>query len=109
MAISLRYLGRPHNPVKDSNWRRRPEHIFQLAEDYFVDGAIIQKQIYCHLHGTDNYAVWRLLRERNIPFHYFERDMFVPKEETALRIEAFMNMLRGGITRLAGWHQKVEI
>jgi benzoyl-CoA reductase subunit C len=108
-AISLRYLGRPHNPVKDSNWRRRPEHIFQLAEDYFIDGAIVQKQIYCHLHGTDNYAVWRLLRERNIPFHYFERDMFVPKEETVLRIEAFMNMLRGGITRLAGWHKKVEI
>ncbi|MDR0309957.1 MAG: 2-hydroxyacyl-CoA dehydratase [Acidobacteriota bacterium] len=109
MAISLRYLDRPHNPVKDSNWRRRPEHIFRLAEDYHVDGAIIQKQIYCHLHGTDNYAVWRLFRERNMPFHYLERDMFVPKEETALRIEAFMNMLREGATRLAGWHKKALI
>jgi benzoyl-CoA reductase subunit C len=106
MDISLRYLDRPFNPVKESNWRRRPEHIFQLAEDYHIDGAIIQKQIYCHLHGTDNYAVWRLLRERNIPFHYFERDMFVPKEETTLRIEAFMNMIREGATRLAGWHKK---
>lgn len=109
MAISLRYLGRPHNPVKDNNWRRRPEHISQLAEDYHIDGAIIQKQIYCHLHGTDNYAVWRLLRERNIPFHYLERDMFLPKEETTLRVEAFMNMLREGATRLAGWHEKARI
>lgn len=109
MAIALRYLGRPHNPVKDNNWRRRPEHIAQLAEDYYIDGAIVQKQIYCHLHGTDNYAVWKILRERNIPFHYFERDMFVPKEETALRLEAFFNMLRAGVTRLAGWHAKVEI
>jgi benzoyl-CoA reductase subunit C len=109
MAISLRYLGRPHNPVKDNNWRRRPEHIFQLAEDYHVDGAMIAKQIYCHLHGTDNYAVWRILRERNIPFHYFERDMLLSDEETLLHLEAFLNMLRQGITRLVGWHKKLEI
>ena len=109
MAIGLRYLGRPRQPVKESNWRRRPEHIVQLAEDYHIDGAIIAKQIYCHPHGTDNYAVWKILRERNVPYHYFERDMFVPKEETQLHIEAFMNLLRAGITRLAGWHEKVEI
>ena len=109
MAISLRYLTRNNHPVKDSNWRRRPQHIFELAEDYYVDGAIIAKQIYCHPHGTDNYEVWKTLRERNIPFHYFERDMFVPKEETQLHIEAFMNVLRAGITRLVGWHNKVEI
>ena len=109
MAISLRYLDRPRQPIKDSNWRRRPEHIARLAEDYNVDGAIIGKQIYCHPHGTDNYAVWKILRERNVQFHYFERDMTVPKEETTLRLEAFMNMLREGITRLAGWHNKVEI
>lgn len=105
MALSLRYLGRPHNPIKDSNWRRRPQHIFELSEDYHVDGVIIAKQIYCHLHGTDNYVIWKLLRERNIPFHFFERDMSLPEEETELRLEAFMNMLRPGLTRLAGWHK----
>ncbi|MCL1834935.1 MAG: 2-hydroxyacyl-CoA dehydratase [Oscillospiraceae bacterium] len=109
MAISLRYLGRNNHPVKDSNWRRRPQRIFELAEDYFVDGAIIAKQIYCHPHGTDNYEVWKILRERNIQYHYFERDMTVPKEETQLHLEAFMNMLRAGITRLVGWHNKIEI
>jgi len=109
MALSLRYLDRPHNPVKDNNWRRRPQHIFEFAEDYHVDGAIIAKQIYCHLHGTDNYMVWRLLRERYIPFHYFERDMTLPKEETQLRLEAFLNMIRPGVTRLVGWHKVVNI
>lgn len=108
-ALALRYLGRPHNPVKDNNWRRRPQHIFELAEDYHVDGAIIQKQIYCHLHGTDNYTVWKLLRERNIPFHYFERDTTLPEEETTLRLEAFLNTLRPGLTRLAGWHRTVRL
>ena len=109
MAIALRYLGRPRQPVKESNWRRRPDHIAQLAEDYFIDGAIIGKQIYCLPHGTDNYAVWKILRERYIPYHYFERDVFLPKEETELRLEAFFNQIRTGITRLTGWNVKLEI
>ncbi|MCD7922844.1 MAG: 2-hydroxyacyl-CoA dehydratase [Clostridiales bacterium] len=105
MALSLRYLGRPHNPIKDNNWRRRIQHIFELTEDYNVDGVIIEKQIYCHLHGSDNYAVWKMLRERNIPFLYFERDMKLQEEDTSMRIEAFINMLRPGVTHLAGWNR----
>ena len=109
MALALRYLGRPHNALKDNNWRRRPQHIFELCEDYFVDGVIIAKQIYCHLHGTDNYAVWKMLRERNIPYLYFERDTSVPLEETSLRISAFLNMLRPGLTHLMGWHKAMTL
>jgi len=109
MALALRYLGRPHNPIKDNNWRRRPQHIFELSEDYSVDGAIVAKQIYCHLHGTDNYAVWKLLRERDIPFHYFERDTTMPEDETELRLEAFLNMLKPGLNHLAGWHKALDL
>ena len=105
MAISLKYLGRPKNPIKDNNWRRRPQHIFELAEDYNIDGALVVKQIYCHLHGTDNYAVWKILRERYIPYHFFERDTTLPLEETQLRLESFMNMLKPGLTHLQGWHK----
>ncbi|MCL1806059.1 MAG: 2-hydroxyacyl-CoA dehydratase family protein, partial [Clostridiales bacterium] len=105
MAIGLKYLGRPKNPIKDNNWRRRPQHIFELAEDYNVDGALVVKQIYCHLHGTDNYAVWKILRERYIPYHFFERDTHLPVEDTTLRLESFMNMLKPGINHLAGWHK----
>lgn len=108
MALALRYLGRPHNPIKDNNWRRRIQHIFELTEDFNVDGVIIEKQIYCHLHGSDNYAVWKMLRERNIPFLYFERNMELQKEDTSLRLSAFINMLRPGVTHLAGWNRKFE-
>jgi len=94
MAISLRYLGRPHCALKDNNWRRRPAHIYQLYEDYQAHGVLIAKQIYCHPHGTDNPLIWKILRERNIPFHYFERDTTLPYEETRLRLEAFINMLK---------------
>jgi benzoyl-CoA reductase subunit C len=30
LALAHRYLERPHHAIKDNNWRRRPEHIFQL-------------------------------------------------------------------------------
>jgi benzoyl-CoA reductase subunit C len=104
MSIALRYLGRPHSALKDNNWRRRPQHIFELTEDYMVDGVLVVKQIYCHPHGSDNYAVWKLLREREIPFHFFERDTTMPVDETRVRLKAFLNMLRPGLTRLRGWN-----
>jgi benzoyl-CoA reductase subunit C len=107
MALALRYLGRPHSALKDNNWRRRPQHIFELAEDYSVDGVIIAKQIYCHSHGSDTYMEWKLLRERSIPFHYFERGNVLPTDETAMRIETFLNMLKPGLTHLSGWHKTI--
>ena len=103
MAIGLRYLGKPHSALKDNVWRRRPEHIYQLYEDFQADGVIIAKQIYCHPHGTDMYAVWKLLRERNIPYHTFERDTTLPYEETSLGIETLIGMIKPGMTRIAGW------
>ena len=108
LALALRYLGRPHRAVKDNNWRRRPDHIFRLYEDYQADGVIIAKQIYCHPHGTDNYMVWKLLRERGIPFHFFERDSTLPCEETRLRIEAFIGMVQPGLSRLVGMTQEIR-
>ena len=108
-AIALRYLEREHSALKDSNWRRRPEHIYQLCEDFKVDAAIIAKQIYCHPHGSDNYAIWKLLRERSIPFHFFERDMTLPNRETRLRLESFLTMVKPGVTRLAGWNRVAQL
>ena len=102
LAIAHRYLERPHHAIKDNNWRRRPEHIFRLYEDWQADAVVVAKQIYCHPHGTDNYAVWKLLRERQIPFHYFERDTTLPPAETAARIDALLAMVKPGINRLAG-------
>jgi benzoyl-CoA reductase subunit C len=105
MALALRYLNRPHSALKDNVWRRRPEHIYRLYEDYQADGVVIAKQIYCHPHGSDMYAVWKMLRERNIPYHTFERDTTLPYTETKLRVQALINMISQGMTRLHGWSQ----
>jgi benzoyl-CoA reductase subunit C len=106
MAIGLRYLGKPHSALKDNVWRRRPEHIYQLYEDWQAEGVIIAKQIYCHPHGTDMYAVWKLLRERNIPYVTFERDSTMPYEQTALGIEGLIDVIKPGMTRVQGWSKK---
>ena len=50
-------------------------------------------------------AVWKMLRERNIPYHTFERDTTLPYEETCLGIEALINMIKPAMTRLEGWSQ----
>ena len=106
MSLALRYLSRPHSALKDNNYRRRPQHIFELAEDFSVDGVLLEKQIYCHSHGSDMYAVWKILRERYIPFHYFERGNMLPEDETAARLESFLSMLKPGLNHLHGWHKK---
>ena len=93
LAISLRYLGKPHCALKDNNWRRRPAHIHQLYEDFNAQGVIIAKQIYCHPHGTDNPHIWKILRERNYPFHFLEQDTTLSEREMKTRLEAFINMV----------------
>ncbi|MDR1246681.1 MAG: 2-hydroxyacyl-CoA dehydratase [Clostridiales Family XIII bacterium] len=102
MAIGMRYLLKPHSALKDNVWRRRPQRIWEFIEDWQADGVIIAKQIYCHPHGSDMYMVWNLLRERNVAFHTFERDTTLPYEETALGIEALINIIKPGMTRLRG-------
>jgi benzoyl-CoA reductase subunit C len=94
MAISLRYLGKPHCALKDNNWRRRPAFIHQLYEDFNARGVIISKEIYCHPHGTDNPELWKQFREHYMPFHYLERDTTKPGREMQVRLEAFLNMLQ---------------
>jgi benzoyl-CoA reductase/2-hydroxyglutaryl-CoA dehydratase subunit BcrC/BadD/HgdB len=108
MAIGLRYMGKPHSALKDNVWRRRPEQIYRLYEDWQADGVVVAKQIYCHPHGSDMYAVWKLLRERNIPYYTFERDTTLPYEETALGIEALINMIKPGMNRIKGWSHSIR-
>lgn len=109
LSLANRYLEREHTALKDSNWRHRLEHIFRMYEAYQVDAVIIEKQIYCHPHGSDNYALWKFFRERSIPYMYFERDTTLPTRENALRVESFLNMVRPGATRLAGWNNPVVL
>ena len=108
MSLALRYLDRPHSALKDNNWRRRPQRIFEMAEDYSIDGALIAKQIYCHPHGSDTYMVWKLLRERNIPFHYFERSNLLPGDEMLSRLESFLAILRPGLNHIYGWGRTLD-
>ncbi|MBI4296542.1 MAG: 2-hydroxyacyl-CoA dehydratase, partial [Chloroflexi bacterium] len=94
IAIAMRYLDKPHCPLKDIRYRRRPTHIQHLAEDYDVQGVVMSLQKYCVPHHFDNPFVMDALRERGIPFHLLERDTTIPVGETQTRIEAFLDIFR---------------
>lgn len=94
MAIALRCLDKPRDPLKDIGWPRRPARIVELAEDFNVQGVIIAKQKFCHPHGTANPSIWSICRERGLPFYYFESDTTVPNAEMQTGIEAFLDMLQ---------------
>jgi benzoyl-CoA reductase subunit C len=95
MALTMRYLDKPHCAIKDNRYRRRTIHIQHLAEDYNVHGAIILMQRYCSANGFDNPFVADALKERMVPFHFIElMDMTIPTGETITRMEAFIDMLR---------------
>jgi benzoyl-CoA reductase subunit C len=94
MAIAMRYLDKPPCPEKEIRYPSRPAHLLQLIERFNVQGVVIDKQIYCDPHGSDNHRIWATLRERYIPFHYIERDTTLPAGEMEARIEAFIDMLK---------------
>jgi benzoyl-CoA reductase subunit C len=93
IAIARRYLDKPPCPEKEIRYASRPAHILQLIERFNVQGVIIDKQIYCDPHGSDNHQIWAALKERHVPFHYIERDTTLPVGDTEARIEAFIDML----------------
>ena len=94
LAIARRYLDKPACPEKEIRYANRPAHILELIERFNVQGVVIDKQIYCDPHGSDNHRIWATLKERHIPFHYMERDTTLPIGELEARLEAFIDMLQ---------------
>jgi benzoyl-CoA reductase subunit C len=93
MALSLRYLDKPRHPLKDISYARRPERIVEMIEDYHVNGVILMKQKFCHPHGTDFPSIWKILRERQVPFLYIEEDTTIPTVEVKADIDGFIETI----------------
>ena len=93
MALSLRYLDKPRHPLKDISYARRPERIAEMIEDWHVQGVVLLKQKFCHPHGTDFPSIWKILRERQVPFLYIEEDTTIPTIEVKADIEGFLETI----------------
>ncbi|MBI2817920.1 MAG: benzoyl-CoA reductase, bzd-type, subunit N [Acidobacteria bacterium] len=94
-AIAARYIDRPPCPAKDWPDRRRIPHILNLAKDYGVQGAVLIQQKFCDPHEFDMPAIAQALKKEGIPSYNFEFDVTVPLGPFKIRMEAFLEMLRG--------------
>jgi benzoyl-CoA reductase subunit C len=93
LAIASRYLDRPPCPSKDWPARRRFDFIFDLAQDYQVEAAILMQQKFCDPHEIDMSALEHAFKERNIPTYFLEFDITVPAGQFKTRVEAFLETL----------------
>ena len=94
-AIAARYIDRPPCPSKDWPERRRIPHIVGLAKDYGVQGAVLIQQKFCDPHEFDMPAIGQALKKEGIPSYNLEFDVTVPLGPFKIRMEAFLEMLRG--------------
>jgi len=94
-AIAARYIDRPPCPSKDWPARRRIPHIVGLAKDYGVQGAVLIQQKFCDPHEFDMPAIGQALKKEGIPSYNLELDVTVPLGPFKIRMEAFLEMLRG--------------
>ncbi|MBI4283445.1 MAG: 2-hydroxyacyl-CoA dehydratase [Chloroflexi bacterium] len=94
-AIANRYIDRPRCPNKDWQERKRFSHVMKLVEDYGVQGVILIQQKFCAPHEADIPSLTALLKEHNIPTLFLEFDMTVPVGQLKVRVEAFLEIIRG--------------
>jgi benzoyl-CoA reductase subunit C len=94
-AIAKRYIERPACPTKDWPERTRLPHILKLAKEYRVQGAILIQRKFCDPHELDIPAITKMLKENGIPILFLEFDVTVPLGQFRIRVEAFLEMLRG--------------
>lgn len=94
-SIAKRYIERPPCPSKDWEQRLRVQHILELAKNYQVQGAIFIQQKFCDPHELDIPVLKRALESVGIPTLFLEFDVTVPVGQLKVRVEAFLEMIRG--------------
>jgi benzoyl-CoA reductase subunit C len=94
-AIANRYLDRPACPVKDYPAHSRFQHVLDLAKDYRAQGAIIMQEKFCDPHEGDNPRLKSFLEENGIPTLTLEFDSTNPLGPFRVRVEAFLETIRG--------------
>jgi len=97
-AIAARYIDRPPCPSKDWSDHYRFPAILELARYYNVQGVLLHQQKFCDTNAFDVPALQRMFAENGIQTILLEFDVTVPFGQFRTRIEAFLEMLRPGVT-----------
>ncbi len=94
-SLAKRYVERVPCPTKDWPARTRVPHALALAKAYGVQGAIVMQQKFCDPHELDIPALIKALNAAGIKTLFLEFDVTVPIGQFKVRVEAFLEMLRG--------------
>jgi benzoyl-CoA reductase subunit C len=94
-AIAARYLDRPPCPAKVWPLPKRIAHLQNLARDWRVQGALIVRQKVCSSQEPDLPALRQALEGSGVPSLFLELDGALPVEQYKIRLEAFLETLRG--------------
>ncbi len=68
-------------------------YILSLAQEWKVDGVLLEHQKFCAPHEYDLPHIKRVLEENNIPTFLMEMDMTLHRGSITTRTEAFLEML----------------
>jgi benzoyl-CoA reductase subunit C len=97
-SLADRYINKIPCPEKDWDGRVRWEHIFNLIDEYRVEGALLIQQKFCDPHEFDIPLLTKVLQEeKDIPCLFLEFDVTVPAGQFRTRLEAFLEMVSLGV------------
>ena len=72
--------------------------IISMMKEYSVDGIIYEKMLNCDLWGGENLFLEKRFKEANIKVLHLQREEILTNRlQTAVRVEAFIEMLEGMI------------
>ncbi|MCW2278172.1 benzoyl-CoA reductase, bzd-type, subunit N [Heliophilum fasciatum] len=94
-ALAIRYVERPRCPTKDWPERSRIPHLLSMAKEWGVEGVILIQQKFCDPHELDIPAIKKAFEEIDIPTLFLEFDVTTPVGPFRIRVEAFLEMIRG--------------
>ena len=93
-GIARSYLDRPSCPRMSDRVIQRAAFIKEMAEQFKVDGVILQRIRYCDLWGGESIYLEKMLEESNIPLLSLEREYALSSVgQLKTRIQAFLETI----------------
>ena len=93
-GVARSYLDRPSCPRMSDRVIQRAAFIKEMAEQFKVDGVILQRIRYCDLWGGESIYLGKMLEESNIPLLSLEREYALSSVgQLKTRIQAFLETI----------------
>jgi len=94
VSLAFHSLNRMSCPRMMGDFAGRLEEVVRTAEDFRVDGVVLQIMKFCDLWGVESSAMTQALRERSIPVLRLEREAaWAGEGQIRTRVQAFLESI----------------